>query len=775
MTLFRFRLLRAPSAAFTAAALLLLAPFARGQDSLLAEEASGEDIVDRLNLRGMELTNALALLEQLTGRSVIRPEALPTPKITFDSRGPLTREEAIVALESLLSINGIGLSPLGELFIKVVPINSIRTEAPELVLDTISDRPASGQVVSKLFRLQYLDSQTFQNQIQPFLSPGFSSIIPFQNSNAVIVTDTVSNLQRLEYVVSQVDKPSRLNIETRFYTLQFAQASEVSQQIQSLIENARNRFADENRPGGAGGGGQPQPRGENGRPAGQAGGGGDSAIPMQILFGTNTAIAHDERTNQLIIMTDPSNMDFFDEIIAKLDIKADPTTRIDVFSLRYADAPEVASLLSQFVAGRTGASSRDRARQRGRGDTVTRRRGPFDDSIPTAPVGTPPQGRDTAQDPRADAIEDTLEERDSQFSSFMTIVADERSNAIIVSGTRGDLQLIEAIVDRIDVLLAQVRIEVIIAEINLTKGVSRGSEVIGGIFEDATDTVTLGGPGGSPFNLLGLNLTGSTFNVSSGVSDLLLNAVFERARDDSDIDLLSVPTIVTTHNREANIIVGQAEPIVTGSVLDSNVTGLRNSFQFQDIGIELTVTPLIGPNDVIQLEVEQKIDDVAERVSIQGTEQPIIGRREASSFISVEDGGLIILGGLQRERRSRNRSRPALIGEIPLIGNLFSRRARDYDKTELMIFIHPTVMRTAEDIDSLSRKKLETMERGDIPAAFVETGRVELDKKAIRQILEARMEDREQPGGPSEVEEEGRADEDDDRILHPGLFGPRKN
>ena len=107
----------------------------------------------------------------------------------------MTLGEAVLAIESLLSINGIGVTPLGEKFLKVVAINTIRTEAPELEIDSLQDRAPSGKVVSKLFRLQYLDSQTFQSQIQPFLSPNFSTIIPFQNSNAVIVTDTISNFR----------------------------------------------------------------------------------------------------------------------------------------------------------------------------------------------------------------------------------------------------------------------------------------------------------------------------------------------------------------------------------------------------------------------------------------------------------------------------------------------------------------------------------------------------------------------------------------------------
>ncbi|RME69675.1 MAG: hypothetical protein D6781_08080, partial [Verrucomicrobia bacterium] len=227
------------------AALLASALAVAAQDSDsgpvgLVPKENADEIVGRLAFSDTSLDSVLQTLETLTGRIVIRPQALPSPQLSLNARQPLTRAEAILAIESLLSINGIGVTPLGEKFLKVVPIANIRTEAPELVVGSLKDVPPSGKVVSKLFRLQYLDPGSFQQQAAQFVS-GFATIVPFQNSNAVIVTDTIANLQRLEYVVSEVDR--RLEIETKFYQINYANATELAEQIRAMIESARSSLA----------------------------------------------------------------------------------------------------------------------------------------------------------------------------------------------------------------------------------------------------------------------------------------------------------------------------------------------------------------------------------------------------------------------------------------------------------------------------------------------------------------------------------------------------
>ncbi len=713
----------------------LLSPNGMGQDATPPVVNAAEDDPVRILFRGEPLVSVLHYLETLTGRSVIRPQALPTPEFTFDSRGDMTLDEAILAIESLLSINGIGVTPLGDKFLKVVAINTIRTEAPELEVDTLLDRQPSGKVVSKLFRLQYLDSQTFQSQIQQFLSPGFSTIIPFQNSNAVLVTDTISNLQRLEYVVSEVDKPSRLNVKTQFYTLQYAQASEVAEQMQGLIDAARANFGEQSNSGpnannrnqgrGAQNAGNDQPA----RPTVTAAPVGEGAIPSQILFGSNTAIASDDRTNQIIIMTEPSNIVFFDEIIEKLDIKSDPATRIEVIILNHAQATEVAGLLSSFVSGSTSAETGDRSQANANPNTQQNQRG--NQSVSQNGRQLLQQNQPLQQQVRT-AVATTLEERDSQFSEFMTIEADERSNSLIISGTRSDLDLMTELIAKIDVLLPQVRIEVIIAEVNLGKDSNRGMDEISGSY---VQNEAAGEPNITQLqglNLLGIGASDVSFNLDATtgvISNLSFNAILSAAQKNSNVRILSIPTLLTTHNQEATFTVGQQRPIVTGTTTDNTLsTSVRETVQYQDIAIELKVKPLIGPNDIIQLEIDQSVNDIDGFVVVNGNDQPIIGRRQMVSFVSVKSNGLVVLGGMQRSKETKNLNKMAVLGEIPILGNVFRSRGVDYEKRELLVFIRPKVIRDSDEADLDAREKMLGHPMNDKLDEFLDEGRFDLTK-----------------------------------------------
>ena len=718
----------------------MLSLIGQAQDTNAPMVNAVEDDPVRILWRGEPLVSVLHSLETLTGRSVIRPQALPTPEFTFDSRGEMTLGEAILAIESLLSINGIGVTPLGEKFLKVVSINTIRTEAPELEVETLLDRQPSGKVVSKLFRLQYLDSQTFQSQIQQFLSPGFSTIIPFQNSNAVLVTDTISNLQRLEYVVSEVDKPSRLNVKTEFYTLQYAQASEVAEQIQSLIDAARANFGEQSNPGSNAnnqnqirvgqdtGGNQPARPTVNAVPAGEG------AIPSQILFGSNTAIASDDRTNQIIIMTEPSNIVFFDEIIEKLDIKSDPATRIEVIILNHAQATEVAGLLSSFVSGSTSAETGDRSQANANQNTQQQnQRG--NQSVSQNGRQLLQRNQPLQQQVR-NAVNTTLEERDGQFSEFMTIEADERSNSLIISGTRSDLDLMTELIAKIDVLLPQVRIEVIIAEVNLDKDSNRGMDQITGSY---IQNEVAGEP--NIRNLQGLDILGIgannvSFNMDATtgiISNLSFDAILSAAQTNSNVRILSIPTLLTTHNQEATFTVGQQRPIVTGTTTDNTLsTSVRETVQYQDIAIELKVKPLIGPNDIIQLEIDQSVNDIDGSVEINGNQQPIIGRRQMVSFVSVKSNGLVVLGGMQRSKETKSLNKMALLGDIPVFGNIFRSRGTDYEKRELLVFIRPKVIRDSVEADLDAREKMLGHPMDSKLGEFLDNGRFDLTKDTTK-------------------------------------------
>jgi len=184
----------------------------------------------------------------------------------------------------------------------------------------------------------------------------------------------------------------------------------------------------------------------------------------------------------------------------------------------------------------------------------------------------------------------------------------------------------------------------------------------------------------------------------------------------SEVKVLSAPTIVTAHNKEAQIIVGESRPIITGSTATPNSgtgggTTTSSTVTYKDIAIDLKVTPLIGDDGTIQLTIDQQVNDILGTVPVDGNDQPVIGRRQAKSTINVNDGEMIVLGGLQRTKNEKSRGKLGFIFEIPVLSQLLGARTKTASRTELLLFIRPHVLSTGigtaqarTEIDRLSNK-----------------------------------------------------------------------
>ena len=208
-----------------------------------------------------------------------------------------------------------------------------------------------------------------------------------------------------------------------------------------------------------------------------------------------------------------------------------------------------------------------------------------------------------------------------------------------------------------------------------------------------------------------------------------LNAVLDIAESDSDIKILSTPTIVVNHNEEGVINVSESRPFQTASVQGVQTSGtnpyIRDQVEYRDVGIQLTVTPLIGVDGSVTMTIEQTVDTVrskddADAVTVNT--RPIIGKREANSTITVKDQEVTILGGLQENRKNRTTTYFPLIGRIPFIGGALSGDKVEYVRTELIIFVRPTILRTPGEANQMSLDKIEVIQGGDAVTEFLETG-----------------------------------------------------
>lgn len=650
-----------------------------------------------LILRDVGLGEVLDLVERLTTRILLRPASLPpgTYALTLDK--PLPKADALRALETLLNMNGVGLTPLGDRFLKVTPLNLIRTDAPDFIQGSTLDLPPTGRIAVKLFTLEFLRVAEFVPQISQLINPALGATpVIFEKNNSVLITDGISNLQRIEQILVTVDRPASAGLAVKTYTIANAKASELTTQLRSLL-------------GG----------------------------PLAAQIGTATIYQPDDRTNSIILISDIREQKLFDELIAKLDSEASPNTRSEVIFLKHAAAIEVEALLAKLISGQTTASQRSSSKTNRLSNT---RLSPTPDT--PAAASAPP-----APAVNAAANGSSKTGGSEEFSDLLTIVADERSNAIVIAGTPNDIQLIKSLVDRLDVLLAQVRIEVVIAEVTLSDDASSGISELGldvrnnkliGIKGTAAG-MSLAGSGVAPTTSTTTTTSGTTSTstttttpgtayaaitqLGSGNFDLSGIITLSTTPRKSNSSILQTPTIVTTHNKEAELFVGETRPVISGTTSGSSgaASGLTSSSTVnqQEIGIRLRVLPLIGSSGDVQLEIEQEVEDVLGTVKIDTNDQPRIGRRTTTSFVSARNGDIIVLGGLQRASESRTNSR---LGPIPWIGDLFGARSRTKGRTELIFFLRPTIL-TNTSLDNV-----EAMKRIDsTPQA-----------KDVRKILEAR-------------------------------------
>jgi general secretion pathway protein D len=524
------------------------------------------------------MPQVLAILEKLTGKCVLCDQSIANTKLSLQICRDMSKQDAIRALENVLGMNGITIINRGDGFLRAVSSRMATTCATEWLEESTLSIPVSEKIYTKLFAIEHMPVSNFATIVRPILSQTGSSIIIFENSNCTVITDKLSNLQRVELLIRNVDKPRYSRVESKIFRIKHADAENISSIIRKLLSNS-----------------------------------------ITHLDGNGLHATENDQGN-----TAPGTV-----------MQSDGCSSTEGFG----------------------------------------------------------------------------------FSSNVAIEHDKYSNSIIACGTQLDIDHVEKIINGLDILLEQVRIEVVIAQVTLAHNETSGLESLGISYNATMDAawkttyagdnrVNLSGKGASN------NKIGSGFNLSGTLNNFSLGYVFNKAKTCDNIKVLSAPTIVTTHNREASIKVGESHPIITANVTDlQNPQSIRNSVNYKDIGIELTVTPLIGPNGVIQMKIDQLIQKINGDVSIDGNKQPIIAKRQAVSFLSVADGEVVVLAGLQEKETFDSKGKLWLIGYLPIVGDiLFSPKTKSERTNELIIFIRPSIIANPSSENEYARKVSENSE-----------------------------------------------------------------
>jgi general secretion pathway protein D len=452
-------------------------------------------------------------------------------------------------------------------------------------------------------------------------------------------------------------------------------------------------------------------------------------------------------------------------MVEKLDVESALTIKSKVIPIRYALAEDISAALGQLGAaggGSVGKSTSGANFARSTGTTTGT--GPGGAMPGSTPFGTPSQtgpstgasgARSNFAGRLAGAANAAVGGGAGGFSLFgqTKIIADERTNSLLVFANDEDMKMIEKIIDELDVPLAQVLIEAIILEVNLTDNKSFGVSYM----QNPSTSGQITGAGGVQ-NLSSaasgfLNGSGGGTNgAASGAASSLLpslpggfsyfakygndfNAVMEAVANDSRISVLSRPQIQTSHAVEAELFIGNTVPYVTGTMNYGYSTGPSVNYQQMEVGIRLRVLPLINPDGLVVMDIDQEIEQLGPSVPIPGAGNvPTTTKRDAGAKVEVMSGESIILGGFISASRSKDHSGVPWLMDLPVLGNLFKSSSLQNTRTELIVLMRPTVLRTpqiAARVATEQRNKMAAVKQAELEIRKDEDDRNAAANKAL--------------------------------------------
>lgn len=627
---------------------------------VLAAQADSADIV--VNMRGVEIADVADQISRLTGRTLILDPAVKG-SVTVTSATPLTSAGVWELFLSVLRANGFAAVRSGRAW-RIVPAgNAVRDGG-------VSSRSASGQeLVTRMIRLSNVPSAEAARVVRPLVA-SFGSVEPLAQPNAVVVTDYADNVRRVEAILRSLDGTgSGMTFAT--ITLRNGSAPEVAQALQTVLGDAAS--------GGA-------------------------------------RVAADARSNTIIVRGSPAAVADARRMAASLDAPGGATPMTRVFRLNYADAESVTEVL-RGVLGQEATTTNPVARSlSGSGSTARSPSGVLGGLI--ASGGTSPAQTAAAAAAAGTAQQAQLGQQQTAtpqgFSTpDLTVQPSPDINAVVARGTPSAIAALEPLIAELDVRRPQVVIEAAIAEITgeeaeaLAVQLGTSGAVLDSVEGAGTSFGTAGPSLGAILTALGVPAgsilgQGFTGNVAIGNEfSILVQALGTSSKS----NLLSTPQITTLDNKVGEFVVAQEVPFVTGSILtDSSDVRPYTSIERKDVGITLKVLPRINAGDTIRLEVVQEASSIAATQLSQATDL-ITNRRAITTTVLADNGQTIVLGGLTSDDYGQVKSQVPVLGDIPIVGELFKSRRETRQKRTLFIFLKPTILRDSADASAVAKAK----------------------------------------------------------------------
>jgi general secretion pathway protein D len=652
-----------PRLAVTCAALSALLAFAPGP---LFAQRSPEPVT--LNFVNAEIDAVARTMAAITGRNiVVDPRVKGT--INLSTERPVSPAAAFNQFTATLRLSGFTVVDAGGL-LKVVPEADAKLQGG---IVTVGPAGAGGsQVVTQIFRLNHESAANLVPILRPLISPN-NTININPGNNSLVITDYADNLQRLGRIIAALDISNATDVE--IIALRNALASDIAPLVARLVESGAAPVA--------------------------------AAAQGQTDTSFRTTIVAEPRSNTIIVRaSNAARLNLVRSLIEKLDqpTAQNPTGNIYVVYLKNAEATKLAvTLRAALSANAPGAIS-------GGGGSVALT--PSSTGLSAAPGGS--SGATAPVQPSG------------QPSTGGQIQADPATNSLIITAAEPQYRQLRAVIDKLDARRAQVFVESLIVEVNADKAAefgiqwqgpigNRGDKNIGllgtnftiggaNIFQLAADAAA----GKQPTPSNGLNI--GVAHSFGGIYVLGFLARFLETNGDGNV--LSTPNLLTLDNEEAKIVIGKNVPFVTGQFTNTGASsGTVNPFQTierKDVGLTLRVKPQISENGTVKLQIFQEVSSV-DAATVNSANGPTTNKRSIESNVLVDDGSIVVLGGLLQDEYSGNQQKVPGVGDVPIFGNLFKTETRSRSKTNLMVFLRPVVLRDAVQSDQLSVDRYDLM------------------------------------------------------------------
>lgn len=672
-----------------------------------------------LNFKDAEVDSVIGAFGHLLNKSfVIDPRV--RGKISLETPRPVNRAQAFALLKTVLRQQGFAIVDLGDLY-KVVPEADAKLQSGPVEIGAASARDGD-EVITQVFQLNHESANNMIPVLRPLVSPN-NTITAFPGNNTLIITDYAANLKRLSKVIATLDSP-RPAAEVQVVVIKNSIASDIAVAVSKLMDES-NR----------GGGGGP----------------GASSDPSQRVV-----VMADPRTNSVLIRSaNASKLALARSLVEQLDRPANADqANMRVVYLKNAEATKLVEVLQAVLSGESNGSSGSsdssfgsNSRNRNSGGSMF-----GDSSSSSSGLSSSFGDGDSSSGGGLGSQSGINRDRGNQGPMSIKaggaiIAADPATNSLIITAPEPVYRNIRGVIDQLDSRRAQVYIESLIVEVKADTVSEMGIQWQFGTSRPGQNSVV----GGTNFGTGGSNILAVTQNpaalaaagglnvgvVRNGVSlfgqNFLNLGLLARALEtETNSNIRATPNLLTLDNEEARIIIGQNVPFVTGQYATTNNT-LSSPFQTierKDVGTMLRVRPQVSEGGTVKMEIAQEISSVVDTSQAAGI---ITNRRAIDSNVLVDDGQIVVLGGLIEDTVEGGISKVPLLGDIPGLGRLFRYDNRKRVKTNLLIFLRPVVLRSADQAWDVTANRYDYINqrsqdaRMPTPFGMVDVKQPELD------------------------------------------------